>query len=61
MTFTGNSIYSNKGLKVFDSGNSIYASAKIDVSFQATKHVNGKLDNVGSKKRLHLTELGQHI
>lgn len=50
MTFTGNSIYRNKGLKVFDSRYSIYASAKMS-RFKQQKHMKQEPDSVALTKR----------
>lgn len=41
MTFTGNGIYNNKGLKVSDGGKSVFACATMSVKLQL-KHINGK-------------------
>lgn len=53
MTFTSNSIYRNKSPKVFDSSNSIYASAKMS-GFKQQNQMNGTIDSVGLTKRGYL-------
>lgn len=50
MTFTGNGIYTNKGLKVFGSRYSIYASAKMS-RFKQQKHMKQEPDSVALAKR----------